>query len=908
LGEAAPLALLLEAQVDHVTGAREIPLRLELAALLEGPLERPTDALAHLRRVLESAPGHAEALSRALAVAERTGEHETHARLLEEAIRHAPTDGERAALRTRCGVLLAGPLARSDEAITCFEAALTEDPARDDALAALRAQREARGEWPAVLACIEQQAARVTPSDAARAEALLREGATLAAERMGGEAALPWLERVAVRCPDDAEILERMAALHRAAERFLPLRDVIERQLALATADAERVRLLLALGDLLAGPLATPLAACTHLEEARRIAPDDAAPLASLDRLYEEVGRDADRLEVLEARIERSEPTERRALQRTAARLARTVGRELEATRHLEAALAAPGGTTLERVEGLRELAELWHALGRVDRAVEAAEAELEALDPEAEVFAERRRALRYELARTSARELGRTDVATAHLCALLDRENESGERLDDVEALLFELLRGTGDCVELERRMATRLERRDADADSDTEDWLELARLRREALRRPVAAAEAYRAVLRVVPDQLEALRGLRACCELVGEHAQVASTLDRELELRAEAEPSERAALLRRLGTVAWRKLEEASRARNAFAAALELATEDLVSLRALEELAEGMEDWQGAAALCERELEVLGGDDTARRRTVLLRIAHLGRERTEDPERALTAFRDADAISTLDPASLAAWASTHAALDQQEAFAEIFGRWIDAPGAAVALSDRLRLSDLLAELRRPEDALARAEQAAERESESAAAWDRVAALREQLGRAEAAAEALVRSASCHAGREAAVRRLGAAELVLADSPEQAASWLAEAIENDPALAPAHARLAVASATLGRLAVAERAAVQALGLPVEDVDALPVPLRLETALAGARAAWAQEHFAAAADLLGEVLRLDPDQAEALSSLSELRLHAGDAAAARELLVRRLALDVPDPDRALHL
>jgi tetratricopeptide (TPR) repeat protein len=910
LGEAAPLALLLEAQVDRVTGSREIALRIELAALLEGPLDRPTEALAHLRRVLETAPGHGEALARALTVVERTEDHETHASLLEDAIRRAGADGERATLRTRRGVLLAGPLARPDEAIACFETALTEDPARDDALAALRALREARGEWPAVLACIERQAARVTPSDSARAEALLREGATLAAEHIGGEAALPWLERVAARCPDDVEILERIAERHRAAERFLPLRAVLEKQLALATADEDRVRLLMALGELLAGPLGTPNAACTRLEEARQIAPDHGALLASLDRLYAEVGRAPDRLEVIEARIDRSEPAERVALQREAARLARSVGRELEATRHLEAALAAPGATTLERVEGLRELAELWHALGRVDRAAGAAEAELEALDPEAEVFAERRRALRYELAHTSARELGRVDVATGHLCALLDRENETGERLDDVESLLFELLRATGDCVELERRMATRLERRAAaaSADGDAEAWLELARVRREALRRPVAAAEAYRVVLRVVPDQLEALRGLRACCELVGEHAQVASTLDRELELRADAEASERAALLRRLGAVAWRKLEEASRARNAFAAALELEPDDLVSLRALEELAEGMEDWQGAAALYERELEIVGDDDAERRRTVLLRVAHLARERNHDPERALAAFRDADAISTLDPKALLAWADTHAALEQQEAYAEVFGRWIDAPGATVALSDRLQLSDLLAELRKPEAALARAEEAAALETESGAAWDRIAALREQLGRTDAAAEALVRSATCHAGREAAIRRLGAAELVLADSPEQAADWLTEATRNDPALAPAHARLAVASAVLGRLPIAERAAVQALALPAEDVDALPAPLRLETALAGARAAWAQEHFEAAADLLGEVLGLDPDQAEALSSLSELRLGAGDAAAARELLVRRLALDVPDPDRALHL
>jgi tetratricopeptide (TPR) repeat protein len=211
-------------------------------------------------------------------------------------------------------------------------------------------------------------------------------------------------------------------------------------------------------------------------------------------------------------------------------------------------------------------------------------------------------------------------------------------------------------------------------------------------------------------------------------------------------------------------------------------------------------------------------------------------------------------------------------------------------------------------LADLGRHPEALARAEQAVADDPRSGDAWDRIAALHETLGRAEAAAEALVRSAACTGGREAAVRRLGAAELVLAELPERAAGWLAEAVGDDPALAAAHARLAVASARLGRLAVAERAALRALSLPGDDTDALSPALRLETALVGARAARAQDHREAAQELFAEVLKLDPGQPEALSGLGELRLALGDAAGARELLVRRLALDSPDPDRALHL
>jgi Tfp pilus assembly protein PilF len=906
LGEAAPLALLLEAQVARVVGGVEVPLRLELAGLLEGPLARPHDALPQLRRVLEIAPGHAEARSRALALAERVGAHAALDALLAEAAEAAPGASERAALRTRRGLLLAGPLARPDEAIACFEAALREDPGHEAALAALREGLARRGDWRGVLGCIERAAARVGPDEPALRVALLREGAALAAERLGGDAALPWLERLARWLPEDAEVLDRIAALHQAEGRHLALQETLEARVALEPAGPGRARLQLARARLLAGPLASPEGACAVLEAARSEAPDDVEILELLDALYAAQGHPAERLPVLEARIARSAPGARAALHRSAATLARSLGRGTEAAAHLEAALAEPALSTVERVEGLRELAQVWRELGRVERAVAAAEAELAALDPEAPVFAERRRALRYDLAQSCARELGHVDAAVAHLRGLLDRESESGERLDQAEQLLLELLRCASDVVELENRLAARLARR-ADP-GDAAGWLDLARLRRERLQRPAAAAEAYRQVLARAPEQLEALRGLRACSELLRDFEQVARTLERELALRPDASAHERAALLRRLGGVVWRELDESSRARHAFATALEAEPSDLVSLRSLELLCEGMEDWQGAIDLYEREAAVLDEREPARRREVWLRVAELSRERTRDLPRALRAFAAADALEPLAPASLAHWAQAHAGLGQREAFAAVFGRWMDTPGAAVAASDRVRLSDVLAELGRHPEALARAEQAAEDDPQSGDAWDRIALLHETLGRAEAAAEALVRSAACTGGREAAVRRLGAAELVLAQLPERAAAWLAEAVADDPALAAAHARLAVASARLGRLAVAERAALRALSLPADDTDALSPALRLETALVGARAARAQDHREAAKELFAEVLTLDPSQPEALSGLGDLRLALGDAAGARELLLRRLALDSPDPDRALHL
>jgi tetratricopeptide (TPR) repeat protein len=905
LGESGPLALQLEAQLARASGSGEVPLRLELASLLEGPLARPAEALAHLRRVLEIVPGHAEALARACALAARSNDAEALAELLADAAARTRTPRERAALLAQRADLLAGALERADEASSVYEEALRLDPRSEPALAGVRRSCALRGDWRGVLVSLERSVAQLAPEDRERRALLLREGASLAADRLGADAAVPWLERLRQCLPEDADVLDRLAAIHRSAGRHAAVREVLDARLLSLPSGAERAALQQERAELFAKQLAAPESAIAALEDARAVAPDAAGVLEALAALYGAQGRQREQLTVLQDQIRLATTTARAGLHTQAARISRELGLALEATEHLRAALALPGQSSMERVETLRELTAVWQSLGRSDLALAASEAELAALDPDAPVFAERRRALRFELA-AGADELGRVDAAIAQLSALLDLEQEAGERLDQAEQRLLGLLRRADDCIGLEDRLAKRLSRRDA-AD-DGEAWLELARLRRERSQRPAPAAVAYREVLRRAPDRLEALRGLRACAELLSDFEEVARTLESELTLRQDAPSSERAALLRRLGSVSWRQLDQTAQARSAFVAALEIDAGDLVALRSLQALSEGMEDWHGAVELLEREIQVLGKHEAERRRCCWLRIAELAHERCGEPERARLAFQQADALEALAPAQLSTWAETCERLGQPESFAVLFGRWLDAPGVAATATDCIRLAGVLAALGRPAEALARAEQAAELDPRLREAWDRVATLRETLGQAEPAAEALVRSARCTGGREAAVRRLAAGELVRREHPEQAAIWLGEATTDDPALAPAHARLALVSAQLGRLSVAERAAERALALPGDDNDALTPQLRLETALIGARAARAQDHRETAAELFGVVLALDPEHAEALFGTGELRLALGDAAGARDALLRLVLQSASDADRAVQL
>ena len=106
-----------------------------------------------------------------------------------------------------------------------------------------------------------------------------------------------------------------------------------------------------------------------------------------------------------------------------------------------------------------------------------------------------------------------------------------------------------------------------------------------------------------------MPALRALRGKLECLGRWAEVAETLEHELEHIAPAIQSGRAALLRRLGDVCWRRLYSTTRASRSYAAALEADPQDFESLRSLQELLEAMEDWRGALDLYESEIEMLG-----------------------------------------------------------------------------------------------------------------------------------------------------------------------------------------------------------------------------------------------------------------------------------------------------------
>jgi tetratricopeptide (TPR) repeat protein len=908
LGEAGPLARLLEAELARVGGPAEIAPRLELAALLAGELGRPAEALRHLRRVLELEPGHGVALERALELSERLGEHGDQLALLELAAARTASPSEQARIALSRSHLLTA-LERRDEALASLRQAAQLDPASREVRRALRAALEGAGDWPGVLSCLEREVAEVVSRSPDEAAARCEEAARLAAAHVAPDAALPWLERLRLLRPRDASVVIRIAASHREAGRPEPLLRALEDEIALGPTPERRLVLERERAELLERSLDAPGRAIQALEAARTCDPSCVPVLRQLERLYRVEGRHAERVEIVEALIECLDAPERLTLRRTAAELHERLGHLDAAAAQLFAGLQEPEATAVDGVELLRGLGTALLGLGRPELWARVAEEELRRLDPEAPVFRERRAELHRALARAYAEQLGRPETAKRHLRALLDTglldaEGDEREAFEEAEAALLALLRRSRAVVELERRLSLRLAGAGAGADADA--WLELGRLRVEALHRPAAAAEAFRQALAHDPTCLEALRGLRAAAERLGRFDEVAETLEREVALCPRATARERGAWLRRLGEVAWHELDSTTCASRAFAAALEADPRDLVALRALEALFETMEDYRGALDLYESEVAVLGEAEPERRQAAWLRAGELARDRTAEPERALRAYEAAAALGPLDPSRTREWAELYARLGRGERFTEVFAAWCDEPASGASAADHLRLARALDALGRGEQARSRAQRAVALEPDLGEAWDALADLHERAGQLREAAQALERTAGCHVGPPAAERHARAAALIEADEPERAATLLARAVADDPARAAVEARFARVLARLGRHAEAKDAALRALSL-VGDPKALTRDERLATALAGAAAARAANDLASAAALLDAALAVDPQHAEALAAAGDVRFALGDLLGARRALEARLDLDVPDPDAALH-
>jgi len=819
LGDTEALAHLLEIQLARCTSPpAELPLRIELAEIEAGELRHPEAALLHYRRALEIEPRQPEVLERALALARELAKPELALALLERLGEHVDAATLRADLAVQRAELLAKTFGRADAAIAAYREALAYNPAHEQARRALREILQSLGRFPELLATLESEAENTHGSER---EVWLERGARLAWSQVSLAAALPWLEKLRALRPHDLRVLARIADIHRRSSHSTALLDVLEEQCRLCTEPKQRLALLRERALLLETSLARPEQAVEILEQIRRETPACRETLENLARLYALLKQPHALAGVLSELIPNSSPESRNAQRQQLARLFLDELDDPErAAVELEAAIAEAPAKGPQRAALLSDLGRARLARQQHRAFAHCAEAELEALPREESVYAERRRELHRCLTRVYREELAQPERALEHLRHLVDAETTSDAHRESAHEQrgyadsLFALLRSHGCYVELARRLAERT----AQIPCDAACWLELAEVREGQLHELRPAQQAYREALRQHPGNLVALRGLRRTSERLNDWEEVARTLEEEIESTAR-DDAMRAALLRRLGDVYWKKLGCTTQAQRAYTTARALTPRDLRLLRTQEELLEAVENWRGLRDLYRLEIEEIDGGEAERCRRLWLRVAELSSDRLEDPMGALAALEAAHAIAPIseEAASRRRIAFAHRSGDLHRLTAALRDH-CTRPGALPSEQDVYELARTLHDLGETREARERLEAALSTTTTHVPTWDLAAELRIAQGDRIGAADALIAGAALCAERDACERLLRAAQWLVECDPPRAADCAAQVAARAPTHPQAHALLARYYAQLGRSEDAARAARRAL------------------------------------------------------------------------------------------
>ncbi|HEU4385365.1 MAG TPA: tetratricopeptide repeat protein, partial [Anaeromyxobacteraceae bacterium] len=664
-----------------------------------------------------------------------------------------------------------------------------------------------------------------------------------------------------------------------------------------------------------------PPSARLHLDQALRLAPDDAAALAALARACELAGewlraaRAHDRLRELFLARGDAEAAAREALAVGALWEERLGHPENALLRYREACeLSGASGEARERA------ARTAHALGHWAEAADHYAGLLGSLDPREPGAAERAARAHAALARVAEERLSDLPRAATHLESSLSLVPHDAEALSRLAALYrtmsrpAELLGALDRLAPLTRETAVRVALL-AEAGDTCLGPLSL----------PDAARSRYGAALALDPQCRPALEGMARIA-----HERGDALAERDLLSRlvlAASDPAEQAATYDRLAAAAERAgdLESASRA----AASARRAEPSLPRLREAARIARLAADGGTLAELL-AELAAASraaGDAPAAAAAWLERAALLG---ASSPAQAMAALHEARALSPGDPQVLAAQADlAEASGDFSTAFTAL--RALLAGGAEGAPGLELRAARAAHKGGDLRAAREHAQRALDLETPGAAALleevlegsddhSARALLAERTGRLLEAARlwelagqpermraALEQAARDPAAPEEALRRLAEARLAAGDRGDAAEvlsrlaarregaerSLLARrALELDPDFAPA-LRLRLADAGEPP-APAERAQLLARlasspDLPPEEAAAA-LAERARLLASGEAPGGPSEALIAARRWVA----LAPRQAAALDLLAEVSSAAGDAAGAARALLER--------------
>lgn len=608
-------------------------------------------------------------------------------------------DGERVALLREIADLWAERFGNFANAIKPLERILEIAPADDNALARLKEIYTKRRQWRALIDVLGREASVLRGAERRGKHS---EMARLAAERLGDNRLAIEIHNGVLRDVDDAdarggalgETLASLAALYEREKRWLPLAEILHRQVA-AASGREAIALLEKLGQVYADRAGAPQAAADVWQQVLAIEPGHAKALRTLRELYATAG-DFHGLEALYARLGQEEelvdallaiadrlenkaqrlPLVERAAQLAQQRADASAADPAAATTATPAPIApVPSGPAARSsaIRGkrgqtvdespadhaLERARQVWERVLSVEPQHTGAAAALAPIYARQEKWAKLITILEIELA---AAPDDRARLAKiAEIRALTEQRLASRTlafswtlrafELDPASEPVFADLLRLANEPEQWREVAAAFDRhargRVLDAPTRLRLFRELAKIASRRLTDPERARGYHREVIALAPEDRDAEQHLEELAIQLADWPELLASYRR----RAAREPDahDKASLLNEIASLQEEKLVDLDGAAATYHESLGVLPGQLRALRALARIEEARGDWDSLVGVLAAELEETPATgDGQGRFDLLMRLGTLEEVSLERPSQALRYFRDALAVT--------------------------------------------------------------------------------------------------------------------------------------------------------------------------------------------------------------------------------------------------------------------
>lgn len=823
----ASLAWALERRVSQTDEPKErIKLLQRLGTTFGEHLGQPAKAAEAWKRVLELDPKNGRAL-RTLrdsflrardwegleALYAESSDWEGLVDVLGGAAERAEDPEETKALSFRAAQVYVERIGNAERAFRSYERVLAVEPENADAAAALVPIYEQQGQWLQVVRMKEILVGAMADADPGARIAALMELSTLTERQLSDEdAAFSWACRAYTLAPTDGRVADRLESTASAAGAWAALARRYEERLSSDDVGAdEATTLRRRIAVLAAEKLEEPEAAAKQLEVLLSEDPTDATARATLERIYESLGREEDVLRLKRHALEHAPSDDARAeaWHALASFEERRGALDAAIDAHRQVLdLRADDRGSLESLDRLLAGGERWEELAAV-------------LETRRDVEPAQRAELTLRLADVRREKLADVEGALAEYAAVVDLDATLEGARVGLEALaaaagapvvavgryLERVYEATGRYEALHAVLSTRLEQVSDDVER-RELQLRIAELAGTALGDADGAYAALESAFLDDPSDPELWDRLSAAADAAGKHEALAVAYATALEA-AELDRDAERSLARRVAALYDGLLGEPHKSEPFHKRALTIDPQDEQAFLALKELFTEQERWGDLQALYRNRIaETVDADAKCE---LLLQVCFLFEEILEDVPLAIRAYQE---VVELDPDHVA----SRRALDRLYRRA---GRYRDLVAllrqeidrgleADVEVAQWLEIGELHErELKEPTVAVDCFEQALEREPthvgvqralerliDDAGQRQRIAGMLEPVydghGRFSDLARILriqLEDVTDPGPRMALLLRLAALEEEKLRSPEGAFSALSEAVVTDPA-----------------------------------------------------------------------------------------------------------------------